>query len=119
MISSLYISLSGLKALQKQLAIAAHNLANVNTDGFKKSRAVLQEAKPQGVTAQPQKLELPGPLLLEQRPDGEQLIEQSNVDVGEEIPNVLIGQRAYEANLKMLKAADETTGTLLDIIQRS
>jgi flagellar basal-body rod protein FlgC len=116
MISSLYTSLSGLNAFQKQLGVAANNLANVNTDGFKKSRAVLESAQPSGVIARSQKLELPGPLALEQTPDGEQLVEKSNVDVGEEIPNVIVGQRAYEANLKLLKAADEMVGSLLDVV---
>lgn len=116
MISSLSTSLSGLNAFQKQLNVAANNLANVNTDGFKKSRALLESTQPQGVLAKPQKLELPGPLALEQTPDGEQLVEKSNVDVGEEIPNVIVGQRAYQANLKMLKVADETMGSLLDVV---
>jgi flagellar basal-body rod protein FlgC len=118
MLSSLNTSLAGLNALQKQMDVAANNLANVNTDGFKKSRAVLESTQPQGVVAKSQKLELPGPLALEQTPEGEQLVEKSNVDVGEEMSNVLAGQRAYEANLKMLKIADEMTGSLLDIIQR-
>ncbi|MGE0681065.1 MAG: flagellar basal body protein [Candidatus Binatia bacterium] len=118
MISSFYTSLSGLNAFQKQLNVAANNLANVNTDGFKKSRALLESAQPQGVTAKSQKLELPGPLALEQTPDGEQLVEKSNVEVGEEIPNVIVGQRAYETNLKILKVADETMGSLLDIVDK-
>lgn len=116
MISSIYTSLSGLNAFQKQLGVAANNLANVNTDGFKKSRTVLESAQPQGVTARSQKLELPGPLALEQTLDGEQLIEKSNVDVGEEIPNVVAGQRAYETNLTILKITDEMVGSLLDVV---
>lgn len=118
MISSFSTSLSGLNAFQKQLRVAANNLANVNTDGFKKSRAVLESAQPSGVIATSQKLELPGPLALEQTPGGEQLVEKSNVDVGEEIPNLLVGQRAYEANLKMLKVADETIGSFLDVVDK-
>jgi flagellar basal body rod protein FlgG len=118
MSSPFSISLSGLNAFQKQLSVAANNLANLQTDDFKKSRTVLEAAQPQGVIAKSQKLELPGPLVFEQTPEGEQLVEQSNVDVGEEMPNVLAGQRAYEANLKMLKVANETTGSLLDLIQR-
>ncbi|MBI3304369.1 MAG: hypothetical protein HYZ72_20075 [Deltaproteobacteria bacterium] len=30
--------------------------------------------------------------------------------------NLLIGKRAYEANLKTLKIADETLGSLLDVV---
>lgn len=118
MISSISASLSGLNAFQNQIGVSANNIANVNTNGFKKSRAVLESVQPQGVVAKPQKLELPGPLALEQTPEGEQLVEKSNVDVSQEIPNVLAGQRAYEANIKMLKVANEMTGSLLDLIDK-
>jgi flagellar basal body rod protein FlgG len=122
MISSISISistsLSGFNAFQQQIGVSANNLANVNTDGFKKSQVVLESTEPQGVVAKPQRLELPGPLALEQTPEGEQLVEKSNVDVSQEIPTVLAGQRAYEANIKMLKVANEMTGSLLDLIDK-
>jgi flagellar basal-body rod protein FlgC len=99
--------------------VAANNLANVNTDSFKRSRTLLESTRPLGIIDKSQQLELPGPLALEQTPDGEQLVEKSNVDVGEEIPNLLVGQQAYKANLKMLKVADETIGSLLDVVDKS
>ena len=34
-------------------------------------------------------------------------IEESNVSVVEEMVNMILGQRAYEANSKVVKAADE------------
>lgn len=118
MISSFYTSLSGLNAFQRQLSVTAHNVANVNTDGFKKSRTVLESTPPQGVVAKSEKLELPGPLALEQTPDGEQLVEQSNVDIGEEAVSLMTGRRAYEASLRTLKITDEALGSLLDIVDR-
>ncbi|MET0251565.1 MAG: flagellar hook basal-body protein [Novosphingobium sp.] len=35
---SFYVSLSGLKSAQTELSVTAHNIANVETNGFKKSR---------------------------------------------------------------------------------
>lgn len=36
---SFYTSLSGLQASQTDMSVISHNLANVGTNGFKKSRA--------------------------------------------------------------------------------
>lgn len=43
MISSLWIAKTGLDAQLTNLKIIANNLANVNTNGFKKSRAIFQD----------------------------------------------------------------------------
>ena len=40
MIRSLWISKTGLDAQQTQMDVVANNLANVSTNGFKRSRAV-------------------------------------------------------------------------------
>ena len=116
MISAIFTALSGLSALQKQLDVTANNVANVNTAGFKKSRATLATASPQGVQARVEQVNIPGPVVLEQTPEGVSLVEQSNVDISEEMVNLLIGKSTYEANLKTLKTADETLGSLLDVI---
>jgi flagellar basal-body rod protein FlgC len=42
-------------------------------------------------------------------------LELSNVDLGEEAVNQIIGQRGFEANLQALKTADEMLGRILDI----
>ncbi|MBI5918068.1 MAG: flagellar basal-body rod protein FlgG [Nitrosomonadales bacterium] len=43
MIRSLWISKTGLDAQQTQMDVIANNLANVNTNGFKRSRAVFED----------------------------------------------------------------------------
>jgi len=43
MIRSLWIAKTGLEAQQTNMDVIANNLANVNTDGFKTSRAVFQD----------------------------------------------------------------------------
>ena len=43
MIRSLWIGKTGLEAQQLQMDVIANNLANVNTNGFKRSRAVFED----------------------------------------------------------------------------
>ena len=43
MIRSLWISKTGLDAQQTQMDVIANNLANVSTNGFKRSRAVFED----------------------------------------------------------------------------
>ena len=43
MINSLWISKTGMEALQMQLDVISNNLANVSTNGFKKSHAVFED----------------------------------------------------------------------------
>ena len=41
--------------------------------------------------------------------------EGSNVNLEEEIPELMVTQRTYEANLKVLQTQNKMLGTLLDI----
>src|SRR6478752_5665308 len=43
MIRSLWISKTGLEAQQTQMDVISNNLANVSTNGFKRSRAVFED----------------------------------------------------------------------------
>jgi flagellar hook protein FlgE len=45
-----------------------------------------------------------------------QSLEGSNVDLAEEMVNMTIFQRSYQANLKVIQVADEMKGDVLDII---
>ena len=49
MIRSLYIAKTGLEAQQTNLDVVTNNLANVSTNGFKKSRAVFEDLLYQNV----------------------------------------------------------------------
>ncbi len=51
MINGIYSAISALKAFEKKLGTSANNIANVNTQGFKTSRASSQEASSQDVSA--------------------------------------------------------------------
>ncbi len=43
-------------------------------------------------------------------------LEQSNVDIGKELVNIILVQRGYQANLKVISTEDKMTGDLLDIV---
>ena len=115
MVSGIYSGLSALRAIQVKTQTTANNVANVNTDEFKKSRTTLVEGTPEGVNVTISKVETPGPLVQEQTPEGSQLIEKSNVELAEELPSLMLSKRAFQANIKTIQAEDEMLGTLLDI----
>ena len=115
MLSGINSSLSGLLALQKKNESIASNTANVNTAGYKKTRVTLNEGPLQTVTTNTSKVETQGPLVYEQTTAGEELVEQSNVDLEEEIPQQLLTKRFFQANIKTIQTQDEMLGSLLDI----
>ncbi len=115
MLSGISSGLSALMAIQTRVQSTANNTANVNTDGFKKTRVTLAAVEPQGVTAQVQRVDTPGPMIYEPTGNGDALIEKSNVDLAEELPQMMIDRRAFQANIKTIKTQDEMLGSLLDI----
>ena len=115
MIVGMYSSISGLRAFEKQLDSIADNVANVNTDGFKKTRVTLYEGKPLGVTPQVERISTPGPRVYENTGNGQETVEKSNVDLGEELPRLMLTKRYYQANLRLIRTEDEMHGSLLDV----
>ena len=111
-INGISASLAGLRAYGAQLANTAHNVANVNTDGYKKTVATVKEDDAGLPTVNLMKSNSPGPMI---QVDGVTR-EMSNVNLAEEIPQMILAQRAYEANIKALKAQDETFKSTLDIL---
>lgn len=115
MISGINSSLSALNAFSKKQESIADNTANVNTDGFKKSRVTLQEGQGETVVPQVTRIETPGPLAYQQTTSGYELVERSNVEISEELPQAMLNKRYYQANIKMVQIADEMIGSLLDV----
>ena len=116
MIRSLTASVSALTAYGHKMAATANNIANSNTDGFKRSRVDLQEAPADGVRADIRQENTPGP----PNPDAKTLPglpdQLSNVNLTQEIPELIIAGQGYAANLKALEAQDDMIGSLLDIM---
>ncbi|MDZ7640414.1 MAG: flagellar basal body rod C-terminal domain-containing protein [Desulfurivibrio sp.] len=116
MVGGIQAALSSLQALQQKSSATAHNVANVDTDGYKKVKVSLAETTPPGgVEARAEKIDTPGPMVQEQTADGPELVEQSNVDLAEEIPNMMLSRRYFQANLKVVQTEDERLGSLLNI----
>ncbi|MBN1847095.1 MAG: flagellar biosynthesis protein FlgC [Deltaproteobacteria bacterium] len=117
MISSISSSLSSLDAFGAKMDVTANNVANVESEGFKKSRADLAEGPNGAVEVEISRVDSPGSLVYEEDSDG-QMVEKelSNVDLTEEIPQTIIAQRGYEANLKLIATRDDMLGSVLDIL---
>ncbi len=108
------VSLTGLDAAGALLSATAHNVANMNTDGFKRQRVdFAEQPESGGVVYEVNTDETPGVMI----PDGEGgLVEASNVDPAEEMVNLSLARHTYAANLKTVQAQDEMIGTLLDTL---
>ena len=91
------IASSALQAFSTSQQITANNVANLNTDGFKASRATFQEnSRAGGVTASVSST-------------------GDSVDISREAVNLISNTHGFKANLNVLKAADEMTKQLLNI----
>jgi flagellar hook protein FlgE len=115
MVSSLSSTVSAIAALDKKMNVTSNNVANSQSDGFKKSRADLEEGENGGVEVKITQVNTPGPKVMVEENGKTVEKEMSNVDLAEELPQTAITETGYNANLKMLKTQDEMLGTMLDI----
>jgi flagellar hook protein FlgE len=115
MLGAMYPAFTGMAAFATQIAVTAHNLANISTEEFKKSRTQLVSLETGGVLPVVRKDDSAGPTVLSDRGHGVSMVELSNVDLGEEAVNLIMGQRGFEANLRTLNTVDQMLGTILDI----
>jgi len=90
------ISQSALQAFGTSQQVTANNIANMNTEGFNASRAVLKENSNGGVNAAVAQ-------------------SQDPVDISREAVELTTGINFFTANLKVLETADEMTRELLSI----
>lgn len=113
MVSSVQSSLSAIKAFGKKTNVSAHNVANMNTDNFKSSRATIVEDKQGGVKVQISKE------TIEKEPDDKKTVEKqpSDTDLAREFTQTTLSQRGYEANLKTVTTHDEMLGSVIDVIK--
>jgi flagellar basal-body rod protein FlgC len=102
------IAVSSILALEKKLDVTANNIANVNTDEFKKSRAIFQTGDLPGVSVTITKVDTPGTI----QPNG---LESSNVFLAEEFVNLITTQHSYTANVRVIETEAEMQGHILDV----
>ena len=115
MVNALQTALSGMTAFSRSIDTTAHNLANVATPEFKGSRTEFQETRDGGVQASSSVDSRSGPSIFQQSSHGSSLEEQSNVDIGEEMVNLIQAQREFELNAKVVPTTDAMLGSLLSI----
>jgi len=112
MVSGINSSLAALFTFGNKLANTAGNVANVNTDGYKKRVANIKDDSANQPQLDVSTSNEPGALI---QVDGA-LRETSNVDLGEELPQLIVSQRGYEANIKALEAQDGMLKSTIDIL---
>lgn len=117
MIASIQNNISALQAFAKKMQVSADNVANVYSDDFKKSRAVLSQGQNNQVTVEITKVDTPGPLVEDPQSTTGELKELSNTDLAEEFVQQIITEKGFSANAKTIKTYDEMLGTIVDIIE--
>lgn len=90
------IAQSGLQAAQARLGAAAHNIANVQTGGFKRETVSAQAAPPGGVVVSISQAA------------------QAGSDLTQDVVDQMGAKNAFLANVQVLKTADQMVGSLLD-----
>jgi flagellar basal-body rod protein FlgC len=114
---SIQSTLSAIKAFGTKMGVTANNVANVETEGFKKSEATLVEGSEKNVEVEITQPDIPGPVFADVTNGQLTEKEMSNVDLTEEIPQTILAQRGYEANLTTLRTQDEMLKSVIDIIK--
>lgn len=110
------ITLSALRALGTKIGVNANNIANMETIGFKRRRAILEEGRTGGIDVVIEKVGSPGPGIGSMKKEETVAEESSNVELTEEIPQLTHTQRSYKANLQVIDTQEEMMGTIIDIL---
>jgi flagellar basal-body rod protein FlgC len=116
MMDGISSTLSSLQAHERKMNVNANNIANVNTNGFKRDRAVMEEGSGGDVRVSIRKdmSTAPEDPLAPEAPGLEK--ELSNVDLADELTGMIPTEIGYKANLKTIRTRDEMLGTLLDTL---
>jgi flagellar hook protein FlgE len=112
-------NVSALRAFSIKLQSTANNTANMLTDGYKRTRVEFADQKHGGVTATVTRDLTPGTYLPPQpgTPNPDEPRETSNVNLVQETVDLIVTQRAFQANARFISTMDETTGSIIDIIK--
>jgi flagellar basal-body rod protein FlgC len=119
-------NIQALGAIGVSQQVAANNIANMNTDGFRSSRVDL-ETGPEDRGARVQDIvenTRSGPLVPggEYVRDGEsvryeeRMVEGSNTDLATEVVQMIENEHAFAANAVAIRTRAEMTGTFIDMM---
>ncbi len=127
--SALYMGAGAMQAHSWGMAVSAHNVANVSTDGFTPQRALFATGPGgRGVTLDTVLREPPlgGAVSAPDRPGASgdvsaaaglppEAMRPSGTELAKEMPRMIITQRTYESKAQTVRTADDMLGTLLNI----
>lgn len=108
LVNAMGIALSGMNAAAAQMTMAASNVANMGSRGYKAGRVNLADRAGGGVRVDSVTTD-PSPGAID-----DQGQEGSNVDPAEEMVQMDLAKFSYAANAKVVKTVDDMMGTLLD-----
>lgn len=91
------IATSGLRAADAALRSSAHNLANLQTEGFRRERVVTTAQADGGVSASTVRAQAPG------------------LSMHEDLVAQLQARNAFLANLAVFQAGSRASGSILDV----
>lgn len=116
LISGMRLSSAALQVFGARTQIAAHNIANVSTDGFKPVTANLEDG-PAGKGVAVSALWQGGaPITAKESTSAKPGSgEPSGTDLAREMVSLISSQRAFEANTKTIATQDAMLGYLLDM----
>lgn len=92
------IALSGMNAAQTGLQAAGHNIANLNTEGFRRQQVQQASVAPAGVSTMLTRSSEPGESMLT------------------DMVGLLQSKNAFLANLAVFRHHDDAIGSLLDAV---
>jgi flagellar hook protein FlgE len=118
--SAMFSSISGIQSNFKLMDIAAHNIANINTDGYQAKQAGLIAGDRVNISEMGSTLSNNYTLSGNITNDGTGINETgtvpSNVDLSTEMINLLSAKFGIEANLKAFKIASEMTRSSINLL---
>jgi flagellar hook protein FlgE len=91
-------SLSALKRIQEDMHLHAHNIANLNTEGFDPNKSNVSQTMKDDVVSL-----------------SEGQANSSRVNLEDEVSKMKEDEVYYKANAKTLKVQNDTMGSLLDL----
>ncbi len=116
MVDSVGNSLTALRAFSTRMEVTANNIANMQSEGYRKKKALLQETSNGGVKAEVVRIENPASSIAQAEKGSEAQQDRSNEDLAEEISEMIVTKHGYSANLEAIKAQDDMVGEALNIL---
>lgn len=109
MIQSLNNSYSALRAINTGVSVSSNNVANVDTNEFKNTQAIMTEGDKTGVTVSLSTDATKG--FFKQTNE----VQASNTDLAKEMTNYIQYQNNYASNIKAIQTVDNMLGKTIDM----